>query len=160
VLVWLPRSWPTPFERHPDVRALARYGDPLAVAAAVEAEMADPGQVFHFADLEGSLVFRRGLPRWLNAGEIYLSPSWLVHAPAHTCRRADVLRLHDVVWVSRTLLFPGKETAHPTRPGPVILVIDRHDARAVIPGGDAALSALMAELLARVPWALDRFDAE
>jgi hypothetical protein len=135
--------------RHKDLRALGRYGPPPEIAAAIDAEV-----------LAGRGVVRLGtLPTLLNpvqrpgellGHQVLLTESWLLDFYRHEGDRFHALRLADLVWASRQATL-GRAR---------LVLIDRHDTRLEIAGAPAAVSRLLAEVLARVPWVLERFDPE
>jgi hypothetical protein len=135
--------------RHKDLRALGRYGPPPEVAAAIDAEV-----------LAGKRLVRLGtLPTFLNpvhqpgeflGHQVLLTESWLLDFYRYEGDRFNALRLTDLVWATREST-PGRAK---------LILIDRHDTRLEIAGAPAAVSRLLAEVLARVPWVLGRFDPE
>jgi hypothetical protein len=73
-----------------------------------------------------------------------------------------VAALSLLLWEARRGAIEGPRLGHPgehPRRAKLIL-IDRHDTRLEIFGTPAAVSRLLAEVLARVPWVLERFDPE
>jgi hypothetical protein len=136
-------NW-TRLDRHPDFQALARYGPPREVIAAIDAELAEPGQVRRLGKGAGSLQW--GANADLVFNEVYLTRSWLISLAGTDWTRLKVFRLDSLVVACR-------------REGHAVLV-DRHGVRARVPGTDAGLTRLLAEILVRVPWALNRFDEE
>jgi hypothetical protein len=130
------RSW----RRHPDVLALARYGPPEEVVAAVDAELAVGRQV------------RR-------LGDAYLTASWLVHLPRDGAW-FGCLRLDSIVracggsgWRS---IAPGVRVGAPAK----VVFEDRHGSKLSVFDEEACVIRLLAEVLARVPGVLARFGEE
>jgi hypothetical protein len=135
--------------RHRDLRALGRYGPPPEVVAAIDAEV-----------LSGRCLARLGtLQTYLSPvpdpGEMYghqvlLTETWLLDFYRYEGDRFNALRLTDLVWATR------ESTSRRAK----LILIDRHDTRLEIFGTPAAVSRLLAEVLARVPWVLERFDPQ
>jgi hypothetical protein len=135
--------------RHKDLRALGRYGPPPEVAAAIDAEVLGGRQ---FACL-GTL--QRYLSPVPDPGEMYghqvlLTETWLLDFYRYEGDRFNAMRLTDLVWATRESAIGRAK----------LVLIDRHDTRLEITGTPAAVSRLLAEVLARVPWVLERFDPE
>jgi hypothetical protein len=128
--------------RHPGILELVRFGPPLELMADVDTELADTGRVKHLC---GELSCWRG---W-DFKDVYLTPFWLVY------------RFGPVgSWGVGLQIFLLGSVVVGCRHGHHVVVIDRHGVRADIPGNDAGLTRLLAEILVRVPWALSRFDEE
>jgi hypothetical protein len=155
LLVWGLRDW-SRLDRHPDLVALSRYGPPDNVVSAIDAELADEEQVVRLGQVLKSFHLSHVLEGRELAGEVLLTPSWLVCLYSEDGRRLACLRLDSIVWVFREPTSfragPGLELPYQA------VVLDRHGARLEIPGTAAGVSRLLAEVLSRVPWALDRFD--
>jgi hypothetical protein len=128
---------------HRDLQLLARYGPLSDLLAELQKELANRKLVkkiggvrsFHLADL--------GDP--LTNTEVWLTPSWLICMNANGTRM-QFFRLDHIVAAYRD--------------GPAVLVIDHLNVRARIPGNDADVTRLLAEILVRVPWALNHFDEQ
>jgi hypothetical protein len=158
VAAYAARRWP-PLGDHPDLAALGRYGAPGDVIAAIEAELADAAGVLRLTRLSDHVTAGRGVPRRPVRGDLLLTRSWLLYFPVGTDWRLTALSLREVVWVYRSEMQPrlGDLLLNPT---PAVVTVDRHGVRCEISGNDAGLTRVLAELLTRVPWALNRFDAE
>jgi hypothetical protein len=81
----------------------------------------------------------------LGKDQVLLTPSWLIHL-IQLGTDFQFMRLDSVVMAFRT--------------GSVVTLIDRYDVRLEIRGTLDGLTRLLAEILARVPWALSHFDAD
>jgi hypothetical protein len=148
---WVLRRW----DRHPDVVTLARYGPPAEVLKAIDAEMIDDQTLVRFGRVYKSfapLATRAGLE--LAGSQAILTDSWLIHLWGEDGHRFNLMRLDDLVYAARSVDFRVDGL------GPVLVLIDRQNFRLTLYGTDAGIGGLLAEVLARVPWALERFDAE
>ena len=135
--------------RHKDLCALGRYGPPPEVAAAIDAEVLGGRRLARLGTLQ---KYFSPVP---DPGEMYghqvlLTETWLLDFYRYEGDRFNVLRLTDLVWATRESTLGRAK----------LILIDRHDTRLEIAGRPAAISRLMAEVLARVPWVLERFDPE
>jgi hypothetical protein len=154
---WSVRLWRR-LDRHPSVLALARYGPPGEVVTAIDAELAGPKQVLRIGRRLRSFRLDLGGARDLY-GEVLLTPSWLVCLGDEGQDLVGVQQLESVVWAYRAadpspaaLLSLGRCEA--------AVIVDRHGVGLRIPGTEAGVTRLLAEILTRVPWALSRFDEE
>jgi hypothetical protein len=131
-------------DQHLDVQALARYGPPREVVAAIDAELAEGKQVTRVG--QGLRSFQVPVRNELGYNEVYLTPSWLVHFSGPELSHVQVFHLDSLILAGRR--------------GDRVVLADRHGVEAEIPGTDTGLTRLLAEILVRVPWALNRFDEE
>lgn len=132
------------FDEHPDLQALARYGPPQEVVDVIDAELSDSQQVTRIG--KGLRSFQMQVENDLGFDEIYLTPSWLVYFSGPDLDQFQVFHLDSLILVGRR----DKQ----------VVLIDRHGIEAKITGTYAGLTRLLAEILARVPWALSHFDEE
>ncbi len=135
--------------RHKDLRALGRYGPPPEVAAAIDAEILGRRRLTRLGTLQ---TYLSPVP---DPGEMYghqilLTETWLLDFYRYEGDRFNALRLPDLVWATRVSALGRAK----------VVLIDRHDTRLEVNGTPAAVSRLLAEVLARVPWVLERFDPE
>jgi hypothetical protein len=153
--------------RHPAVLALARYGDPLTIVAAVDAEMAQPTRVVQIGQRGPSLrLSSRGADSY--SVVVYVTPDWLV------CVRPKerdflgsegedliIFRLDDLVFASRVPPPSRPLASYLARPvfqrQVWVALIDRHGAGVDLSFPEADAMRLLAEILGRVPWAVSRF---
>jgi hypothetical protein len=142
-----------PRSRHPAVVALGRYGEPCRVADAVDAEMADPARVVKIGHRLHSFRFALGGGTTRSA-EAYLTPTWLVCLTGSDLERLTVFRLEDIVLAARA---PVRSNLLDRHDG--VRVIDRHGVYLDLPFREADAVRFLAEVLARVPWAVNRFAA-
>jgi hypothetical protein len=143
---------------HPDWRALARYGPPWQVAEAIDAELANPEHVARIGERIRSLrpITQRTME--LNCCQVLLTPSWLIYLWGGPSRRVAVQRVQDLVVVHRTDTRVNDKYGR-LIPGLLATCIDRHNVRLDVVGTEEGVGRLLAQVLMRVPWALDRFDA-
>jgi len=130
-------------DRHPDIKALARYGPPLEIVAAVDAELAARKEVTRIGS--GLRSFHMRIENELGFNEVYVTPSWLVHFAGPELSHLQVFHLDSLILAGR------RDEQH-------VVLVDRHGVENEILGTEAGLTRLLAEILARVPWALNRFD--
>jgi hypothetical protein len=136
---------------HPDLLALRRFGIPGQVEAEIEAELADKGQ-----------VVRIGKPARggdLGGEQVILTRSWLIYLTQEDDRLLRVFRLDSLVWAYRSWTVEVAAVVAGERAASAYLA-DRHGVRLQIPGTPGAITRLLAEVLARVPWVLNRFDED
>jgi hypothetical protein len=145
--------------RHPDLLALGRYGPPAEVAAAIDAELADPQQVVRIGRVLRSFSVVVAPEKGEVAGELLFTPSWLVCVTGEDGSRLHALRLADLVWVYRRPSAP-LQVALGWEPTGQVVLCDRHGFELTVPGTEQGLARVMAEVIARVPWALTRFDEQ
>jgi hypothetical protein len=144
-------------EHHEDWRALARYGPPREVAAAVEAELEAGDQVVSVGQPIKALRLATKRCQEVNGRQALITPSWLVYLWGADDDRATVFRLQDLIVVHRgettisNLLGFGVS-------GSVGIFIDRYKVRLRVAGTDEGVGRLVANVLTRVPWARRRFD--
>lgn len=128
-------------DRHPDLRALARYGSLPDLLADLNRELNDNTKLtivpcpIHFLDLPS-------MKRTADA-EVWLTPSWLVWVTTAQTR-IEFMRLDSIVAVCRDRL--------------AVVLVDHFNVHLRVPGKEEEVSRLLAEVLVRVPWALDHFD--
>jgi hypothetical protein len=132
-------------DRHPDLVRLARYGPLAELLPSIEAELADPGQVAKVGRMLQTFQLRRGRDNDLGYEEVWLTPSWVIYLTRQGTR-LQFFALDSLVLAARV--------------GNSVLLIDDRGERVEIPGTPAGVTRLLAEILARVPWALNRFDSE
>jgi hypothetical protein len=142
-------------DRNRDVQALARYGPPAEVLDAIDTELADEANVVHVGQPMRSFTFTSWRTGELNGAQVFLTPSWLVHLWGEEGRRMNVQRLGDLMVVYRIDVPPSGGL--PAVASAVF--IDRHDVKVEVVGTVEGVSRLLTQVLVRVPWALDRFDA-
>ena len=135
--------------RHRDLRALGRYGPPSEVAAAIDAEILAGRSLVRLGTLPKLLspVLQPGEPR---GHQVLLTESWLLDFWRADGDRFNAMRLADLVWASRERAFDEAK----------LVLLDRHDVPLKIIGTPEGVGRLLAEVLARVPWVLERFDPE
>lgn len=136
-------------DRHPDLIALARYGVPDELLPQMEAELADPSQAVRIELTPGGFQLTFEVIK----ADVYLTRSWLIHINREglwmhflQLDRMHFLRLDRLVLVYRE--------------DRKMILADSFGVRHVISGSEAGRVRLMAEILVRVPWALNRFDPE
>jgi hypothetical protein len=143
------------WDRHPDVVALSRYGPPAEVLKAIDDEMIDDQPLVRVGKVQKSFSALTTLAHLeLRGAEVILTDSWLIHLWGEDGHRVNVMRLDDLVCASRAIDIREDGV------GATLVLIDRHNARLDIAGTHAGIGRLMVEVLARVPWALERFDEE
>jgi hypothetical protein len=146
--------------RHEDMQALARYGPPDEVDAAIDAELASPGPLARIGRAS-TLLGARPRHGVLRGEEVLLTPSWLIHLHWDRRERVDVLRLDSLVLASRCnplgLFSVGVAVGKDAPPAWAVLA-DRQGVKLMVGGTEEGVTRLLAEVLARVPWVLDRFD--
>ncbi len=157
-------------DRHPAVLALGRYGDPRQIVAAVDAEMVYPPEVVRIGHRPRSFAYAPTGEGDTYTAEAYLTRSWLVcltgsERDEQTLFRSDgdrltIFRLEDIVLASRVSTPSTPVLFAPVRRYDWVAVIDRHGVRLDMPFREADAVRLLAEVVARVPWALSRFDPE
>jgi len=130
--------------RHPDLVDLARYGPPSKVLPAIEAELADEQQVVRVGKLIRSLRVVKEAGD-LGHAEVQFTPSWLIYVTAEGSRM-QFFRLDSIVLAGRIANS--------------VVLADEYGSRLEIPGTEAGVTRLLAEVLTRVPWALNHFDSE
>jgi hypothetical protein len=149
--------------RYRDLRALGRYGPPPEVVAAIDAEVLGRRRLVRLGRLPTFLnpvtFFNPSYePGELCGHQVILTESWLLDfwrdasaVDGHEGDRVNVLRLTDLV-------SAAQEESGAT--GAVLVLIDRHGAGLAVYGTEAAVGRLLAEVLARVPWVLGRFEPQ
>jgi hypothetical protein len=138
---------------HRDIRALGRYGVPVEMVAAIDAEVQAGRRLLRLGTLE---TFFNPFPDpgEFRGHQIILTESWLLDFWRYEGDRFHAVRLPDLVCAAPS---PGALGRGRTAG---LVLIDRHDVRLEIVGKTAAVGRLLAEVLARVPWALERFDPQ
>jgi hypothetical protein len=132
-------------DRHPDLVRLSRYGPLAELLPSIEAELADPGQVAKVGRMMRSFQLTTETGGDLGHDEVWFTPSWLINVTGQGTRMR-FFALDSLVLVARV--------------GNSVLLADDCDERVEIPGTPAGATRLLAEILARVPWVLNRFDAD
>jgi hypothetical protein len=143
-------------ERNRDVQALARYGVPGEVVDAIDAELTDEENVACVGRPMTSFTFTSWRTGELNGAQVLLTRSWLVHLWGEEGHRMNVLRLTDLMVVSRA--DARQAAVLGGQPVSSAVLIDRHDLRIEVVGTVEGITRLLANVLTRVPWALDRFE--
>jgi hypothetical protein len=148
---WVLLRW----DRHPDLLAMARYGPPAEVMKAVDDEMIDDQVLVRVGKVQKSFSSVTTLAHLeLGGAEVVLTDSWLLHLWGEDGHRVNVMRLEDLLCASRAI------DVREDGVGAALVLVDRHDVRLNLVGTQAGIGRLVAEVLARVPWAMERFDAE
>jgi hypothetical protein len=124
------------FLRHPDVLALARYGQPEEVIAAIDRELSAADTV--------------------RIGDTYVTASWLVILP-QGMNWIRCLRLDSIVQAD---LEPRGPALHEMGAELVAEFVDRDGVKVRRPGTKKAVRRVFIEVLARTPWALGRFEEQ
>jgi hypothetical protein len=88
----------------------------------------------------------------LHGSAVLLPRSWLVCLWGESGRGLHFQRLDDLVVVYRA------EAYFLNQPAASAVFIDRHGVRVEVVGTVDGVTCLLAEVLPRVPWALNRFD--
>jgi hypothetical protein len=136
-------------DRHPDLIALARYGPLDELVPQIEAELVDSYQAVQIGCMPKS--FQMAVELWnqkraeLADAEVWITRSWLVYMVREAIRM-QFFRLDSLV-----LVYPE---------GNKVILADTQGVRLEVSGTEAGRARLLAEVLTRVPWALNRFDAE
>jgi hypothetical protein len=151
------RGWQ--IEEQPDLLALSRYGPPAEVLAAIEAELADPLRVVRMGRRRRSFRLDFGAAGGPVFGEVLLTPFWLVFLPDEDQGGLGLLRLDSIVWAYRAEATALHVLAGVAPPAAVFLA-DRHGVMVQVPGTDEGATRLLAEVLCRVPWVVNRFDPD
>jgi hypothetical protein len=148
----------TPLARRPDGIALRRYGEPQQVLDDVNAELAAStdttrtgGRVPTFQILESD----QGSSY---SSKVWLTRSWIVCIAGRRTDRLAIFRLVDVVLAAKCQ-SPSEQLPHINLFDHTwVTLFDRHGVRLnmALPYADA--TRLLAEVLARVPWAVNHFD--
>jgi hypothetical protein len=139
--------------RHRDLRALGRYGPPPEVVVAIDAEVVAGRRLVRLGTLP-TLLNPVHEPGVLRGHEVILTESWLLDFWRQEGDRCNAMRLTDLVRAAQE--EPGVSGA-----GLATLVLtDRHGVGLCINGTEAAVGRLLAEVLARVPWVLGRFEPQ
>jgi hypothetical protein len=139
-------------DRNRDVRQLTRFGDPLTVLAGIDAELSDLRHLFAIGYPQKIFSLRLGMPELHGPAALLLTRSWLVYTWGSWGHRFSCLQLADLVVVYRA------EATILNAPVASAIFIDRDNVKIEVPGGVAPITRLLAEVLLRVPWALNRFD--
>lgn len=148
-----------PLWRQPAGVALWRHGEPQQVLADVNAEMGATTGVIWIGGRSMSNGFSPDYPYSPYSAEVYLTPSWLVCFVGIRVDRLAVFRLADVVSVAR-IRPPWKHLlTYPFDRHTWVTVLDRHGVRLNMLLVTASATRLLAEVLARVPWAVSHFGA-
>jgi hypothetical protein len=144
----------------PEERTLERYGSRMEVVASLEADLDGKAPAVQFGGLPrlGS-----GIPKHCSGGlvgMVVVTRSWLLQVPGADGRRIRVMKLKAIVEITRQdrpVTVLGRWWGSPTG---TLVALDQHGTRLVICGSEGGLARVMMELIARVPWALNRFDSE
>jgi hypothetical protein len=151
LIVWAAQALLRP-HRNRDVRQLARYGDPLALLDEIDRELADVQNVFAIGYPQKIFSLGFSTPELHGPAAVLLTRSWLVYSWGSRGHRMSCHRLAELAVVYRA------EAMILNSPVASAVFIDRHNARIEVPGGVGPVTRLLAEVLRRVPWALNRFD--
>lgn len=127
----------TAFEAHPVARALARFGQPDQVAAAIAAEVQND-------------------PHGVKVGPIQITPSWLLRSTAYSL---NVVHLSEIVWAYQ------KVTQHsynfvPTGKTYAVVLKQRNGKALEMSIKKKAVEPVMEAIHSRAPWAIIGFSSE
>jgi hypothetical protein len=148
----------TLLDRHPDVTALRRYGPPRQIVGAVDAEMADWRNVTQIRPHLRSFRLQANSPGISYYSEVYLTPTWVVCILNAARDRLGIFRLEDIVLASRVAAPQTFLLFRPIIPRTWVTLIDRYGISIKLPFLEEDAGRLLAEVLARVPWAVNRFE--
>lgn len=143
-----------PPERNPDLATLARYGPIREVIADIEREIENEEDVYYIGKTLNTFVLASTGVEKLKGATVMLTRSWLIHLSGEDGCRMAFFRLDALVAAYR---LDGNVVPEA---GARMVVIDRDGVRLEIAGTEDAVSRLLTELLARVPWALTHFGSE
>jgi hypothetical protein len=146
----------TPLARRPDGMALQRYGDPQQVLDAVNAELADGTGVKRLARRLRAFQLAGRDQGSSDSAEVWLTPSRVVCFTGRRADRLTIFQLADVVLAARCEAPPGQVPIFTLIAHTGVMLLDRHGVRLKMPLINASATRLLAELLARVPWAVNR----
>ncbi len=136
-------------DRHPDLISLARYGALEELLPQIETELADPSQTVQIGQMPRSFKLELELMQRktdeLSDAEVWITRSWLIYMVREGLRM-QFFRLDSLI-----LVYPE---------GSNVILADRFGVRLAIAGREGGRARLLAEILTRVPWALNRFDPE
>ena len=123
-------------ERHPIGRALARFGKPTEIAAAIDAEIKEDGRV--------------------PVGRATLTRSWFLRPSTFGM---DVIHASELVWIYK------KVTKHSTNGIPTgttftTVIHTRYGGAVEVAGNERLTECLLQELHQRAPWVLAGFDQQ
>jgi hypothetical protein len=162
LVVWAVRHWR--LDAHPDVIALGRFGPPLEVLDAIDAELADKSRVVRLGSARRSFQLDLGAGLRPLEGEVLLTPAWFVYLPDEDKFQLGILRLDRLVWVYRAeahlliLLYGALPAA--SLPAAAAVLVDRDGLTVQVPGTEEGVTRLLAEVWHRVPWALQQYDEQ
>jgi hypothetical protein len=140
-------------ERNRDVRQLVRFGEPLRVLEEIDEELQDLRHLFSIGYPRKSFSLRISMPELHGPAAILLTRSWLVYSWGSWGHRVSCQRLADLVLVYRA------DAKILNAPVASAIFVDRDDVKIEVPGSVEAITRLLAEVLVRVPWALNHFDS-
>ncbi|HZY90620.1 MAG TPA: hypothetical protein VFE78_37705 [Gemmataceae bacterium] len=130
-----------------------RYGPREEVLAAIDGEVYGKPRPLRLGTLLRFYVLAPA-PGDLRGHQVLITASWLIHLWGEDGHRVDVVRLEDLVAAFRTHSVRREQIAS------TLTLLDRHNVRVQVPGTTAGIRRLLAEVQARAPWALERFDHE
>jgi hypothetical protein len=163
LVAWGIHRWPRP-DRHPDITVLRRYGNPQEVVRAIEEEVGDGRRVLRIGlggkAGTGLRISPRRAGLWVLAHvplprEVLLTASWLLYPTSDVGDRWAFLHLDSIVLAYRSEALPPGDSASGEA---CAVLVDRHGFKVEVPSTEVGITCLLAEILSRVPWALDRFD--
>jgi hypothetical protein len=121
--------------RHPILRRLQPYGDPMKIANQIDAELKADGEA---------------------VGKIHLTKHWLVYS---SLGALSVMKLGDVVWFYKSVTHYRTNNA-PTGTNVSMRIWDRHGTGVIITDFDGAINDVLAALERRAPWAFKGYSKE
>ena len=133
---------------HAAYRSLAAFGPPLAVARAIDLELANAAEIVYIGKPLRSFRLSSSLHQ-----RVQVTRSWVVQPTSYGVR---VARLDDIIWVQKGsgfLLEFGAPTAY-------VEVKVRRGEDVRFPLADTDARRLLLELLTRLPWVLSGFEPE
>jgi len=130
---------------HPDLVALRRYGELDVLLPQIEEELSTPGQLVRIGEMPKSFLMTSEEGGELDFTEVWIAPTWLIHVVR------GAIRMHFFRLDSLVLVYPEENK---------VVLADVHGVHVEVSGTDAGRARLLAEILVRVPWALNHFDRE
>lgn len=141
VVVTVRPSW------HLTYRRLAAFGPPYEVAAAIDKELADKGEVVQIGRALRAFRLSNDLHQ-----PTFVTRSWALQ---FTDFRLHVVRLEDVVWVRKALFWSATaDSGASWRANYFVEVKVRKGSTVYFGGREADVDRLLFELISRQPWVL------